>query len=70
MDWDSHRYLVAFFAIPMMGAVLQQVNVRLPPGQVAYTLQHAQAEVILAHRDFFPLLEATGGMRKKAFASP
>src|SRR5437879_13769810 len=23
MDWDSHRYLECFFAIPMMGAVLQ-----------------------------------------------
>jgi fatty-acyl-CoA synthase len=22
MDWDSHRYLECFFAIPMMGAVL------------------------------------------------
>lgn len=30
MDWDSHRYLEAFFAVPMMGAVLQTVNVRLP----------------------------------------
>ena len=50
MDWDSHRYLECFFAIPMMGAVLQTVNVRLSPTQVAYTLQHAGAEVILAHR--------------------
>jgi fatty-acyl-CoA synthase len=29
MDWDSHRYLEAFFAVPMMGAILQTVNVRL-----------------------------------------
>ncbi|NWO96526.1 AMP-binding protein, partial [Escherichia coli] len=27
MDWDSHRYLECYFAIPMMGAVLQTVNV-------------------------------------------
>ena len=33
MDWDSHRYLECFFAIPMMGAVLQTVNVRLTPEQ-------------------------------------
>ena len=25
MDWDSHRYLECFFAVPMMGAVLQTV---------------------------------------------
>jgi len=57
MDWDSHRYLEAYFAVPMMGAVLQTVNVRLPPAQIAYTLRHAGAQVLLVHRDFFPLLE-------------
>lgn len=56
MDWDSHRYLECFFAIPMLGAVLQTVNVRLTPDQIAYTLNHAGAEVILVHRDFLPLL--------------
>ncbi len=57
MDWDSHRYLECFFSVPMMGAVLQTVNVRLSPAQVSYTLQHARAEVVLVHRDFLPLLE-------------
>ncbi|KAA0997429.1 AMP-binding protein, partial [Paraburkholderia panacisoli] len=36
MDWDSHRYLECYFAIPMMGAVLQTVNVRLSPSEIAY----------------------------------
>ncbi|NKJ44885.1 MULTISPECIES: long-chain-fatty-acid--CoA ligase [unclassified Novosphingobium] len=58
MDWDSHRYLEAYFAVPMMGAVLQTVNVRLPAPQVAYTLNHANAEILLVHHDFFPLVEA------------
>jgi fatty-acyl-CoA synthase len=58
MDWDSHRYLEAYFAVPMMGAVLQTVNVRLPPPQVAYTLGHARAEILLVHHDFFPLVDA------------
>jgi fatty-acyl-CoA synthase len=56
LDWDSHRYLECFFAIPMMGAVLQTVNVRLSPAQVAYTMSHAEAQVALVHRDFLPLL--------------
>ena len=47
MDWDSHRYLEAFFAVPMMGAVLQTVNVRLSPEQILYTLNHARADVLL-----------------------
>jgi fatty-acyl-CoA synthase len=58
MDWDSHRYLEAYFAIPMMGAVLQTVNIRLPAPQIAFTLQHANAEILLVHRDFFKLVEA------------
>lgn len=56
MDWDSHRYLEAYFAVPMMGAVLQTVNVRMPVSQIAYTLQHACAEILLVHRDFFPVV--------------
>ena len=56
MDWDSHRYLECFFAVPMMGAVLQTVNVRLSAEQILYTLNHARADVLLVNRDFFPLL--------------
>lgn len=58
MDWDSHRYLEAFFAIPMIGAVLQTVNVRLSPEQIAYTLNDAGAGLLLIHDDFVPILGA------------
>jgi len=58
MDWDSHRYLECFFAVPMMGAVLQTVNVRLSPEQVLYTLNHAAADVLLLNAEFAPLLDA------------
>ena len=58
MDWDSHRYLECFFAVPMMGAVLQTVNVRLSPEQVLYTLNHAGAAVLLCNAEFAPLLAA------------
>ena len=57
MDWDSHRYLEAYFAVPMMGAVLFTVNVRLSPAQIAYTLGHSKAQILLVHRDFFALIE-------------
>ncbi|HKT95539.1 MAG TPA: AMP-binding protein, partial [Paraburkholderia sp.] len=35
MDWDSHRYLECYFAVPMMGAVLQTVNIRLSQAEIA-----------------------------------
>ncbi|NOY46261.1 MAG: fatty acid--CoA ligase [Deltaproteobacteria bacterium] len=58
MDWDSHRYLECFYAVPMMGAVLHTVNVRLSPEQILYTINHAQDDVILVHADFVPVIEA------------
>ncbi|SMG07134.1 fatty acid--CoA ligase [Paraburkholderia susongensis] len=58
MDWDSHRYLECYFAVPMMGAVLQTVNVRLSPAEIAYTINHAGAEILFVHTDFLPVVEA------------
>jgi len=57
MDWDSHRYLECFFALPMMGAVLQTVNVRLNAEQILYTLNHARPRVLLLNAEFFSILE-------------
>lgn len=61
MDWDSHRYLEAYYAVPMMGAVLHTINVRLSPEQMVYTIDHAEDDVIICHADFLPLLEAVKG---------
>lgn len=58
MDWDSHRYLECFFAIPMLGAVLHTINIRLSPEQTLYTIQHADDRILLVHPDFLPLLES------------
>ncbi len=58
MDWDSHRYLECFFAIPMSGAIMQTVNIRLSPEQILYTLNHAGPTVLLCNTEFLPLLQA------------
>jgi len=58
MDWDSHRYLECYFAVPMMGAVLEMINIRLSPEQILYTISHAGADVILCHTDFLPVLDS------------
>ena len=57
MDWDTHRYFEAFFAVPMLGAVLHTINIRLAPAQIAFTIDHAEDDVILVHADFLPLLD-------------
>lgn len=57
MDWDTPRYLECFFAIPMIGAILHTVNVRLSPEQIVYTMNHAEDDVVLVHDDFMPIIE-------------
>ncbi|MEM7294621.1 MAG: long-chain-fatty-acid--CoA ligase, partial [Pseudomonadota bacterium] len=57
MNWDNHRYLECFFAVPMMGAVLHTVNIRLSPDQILYTINHAEDDVILVHEDFVPIVD-------------
>jgi fatty-acyl-CoA synthase len=57
MDWDTHRYLECFFAVPMMGAVLHTVNVRFCPEQILYTIDHAEDDLILINSAFLSLLE-------------
>lgn len=61
MDWDSHRYLECFFAVPMIGAVLHTINVRLSPEQILYTIDHAEDDVLLVNAEFVPILEQIRG---------
>ncbi len=61
LEWDSHRYLECFYAIPMIGAVLHTVNVRLSPEQLVYTIDHAEDDVLLINAEFLPLIENVKG---------
>jgi len=58
MDWDSHRYLEHYFAVPMLGAILHTVNIRLSPEQMLYTINHAEDKVLVVHKDFEPIINA------------
>ena len=61
MDWDSHRYLECFFAVPMLGAVLHTINIRLSPEQILYTIDHAEDDVLLVNSEFLPIMEQIKG---------
>ena len=56
MDWDTTRYLECFFAIPMMGAILHTINIRLSDQQILYTINHADDNFLLINEDFLPTL--------------
>jgi len=57
IEWDSHRYLEMYFGIPGIGAVLHTINPSLAPDDLAYTLMHAEDEVLIFNEDFAPLVE-------------
>ncbi len=60
LDWNTHWHFEAYFAVPMMGAVLHPVNIRLAPAEIAYVMSHAEDKVVIVHKDFIKLLEAIG----------
>ncbi|HEX5543532.1 MAG TPA: long-chain fatty acid--CoA ligase [Micromonospora sp.] len=54
--WNNNEHLVAYFAVPCMGAVLHTLNIRLFPEQVAYIANHAEDRVVLVDTTLIPLL--------------
>ncbi|HRP18250.1 MAG TPA: fatty acid--CoA ligase, partial [Ginsengibacter sp.] len=58
LEFDSHRYLELYFAVPMVGAVLHTINYRLSPEQIAYTMNHAEDKVVFCHKTLLPLITA------------
>jgi fatty-acyl-CoA synthase len=57
IDYDSHRFLEGYFAIPMTGAVLHTINFRHSDEEILYAINLAEDKVIFCHKDLFPLLE-------------
>ncbi len=58
LDWNTHWHYEAYFAVPMMGAVLHPVNIRLAPSEIAYVMRHAGDKVVITNIDFLKLVEA------------
>ena len=49
--------LEAHFGVPMAGAVLNALNTRLDAGSVAFILGHGQAKLLIADREFAPVVK-------------
>ncbi len=57
LDWDTLRYLEAYYAIPLAGGVLHTVNIRYPPDLIYYTMQHADDRFVIIRDEFVPIIE-------------
>ncbi|RZB18397.1 fatty acid--CoA ligase [Streptomyces sp. F001] len=54
--WNNAEHVEAYFAIPSMGAILHTLNLRLPPEQLAWIVNHAADRVVIANGSLLPLL--------------
>ena len=48
----------AHFGVPMTGAILNAINIRLDAATVAFILDHGEAKVLLTDREFSPTVKA------------
>ena len=55
--WNHDRHFEAYFAVPLLGAVLHTLNLRLHPDELAYIASHAEDRVVLVDPSLLPLLE-------------
>jgi fatty-acyl-CoA synthase len=51
---NTPSMLEAHFGVPMTGAVLNTINIRLEPATIAYILRHGGAKVLLTDSEFAP----------------
>ena len=54
--WNNAEHLIAYFAVPSMGAVLHTLNIRLFPEQLVYIAGHAGDRVVIVDSTLIPLL--------------
>jgi fatty-acyl-CoA synthase len=54
--WNNAEHVEAYLAIPSMGAILHTLNLRLPPEQLVWIVQHAADRVVIANGSLLPLL--------------
>jgi 3-(methylthio)propionyl---CoA ligase len=57
LSWNTHRHLEAYYGVPGSGAVLNTLNPRLSPEQLAYVINHAENRLLFVDAATLPLLE-------------
>jgi fatty-acyl-CoA synthase len=57
LGWNHGRHLEAYFGIPLVGAVLHTLNLRLHPEELAYIVNHAGDRAVLVDESLLPLWE-------------
>jgi fatty-acyl-CoA synthase len=54
--WNTARHLELYFAAPGTGRILHTLNIRLPPEQISYIVNHAEDEVVFVDQSLLDTL--------------
>jgi len=63
-EWNTHRFLEIYFAVPCMGAMLHMGNPLLSPDQIVYLINRVEDDVVIFNKDFTPIIESVGDRLK------
>jgi len=56
LAWNHYQHLEAYFGVPVSGAVLHTLNLRLHPDDISYIANHAGDRVVMVDEVLLPLL--------------
>jgi len=56
VTYNTHHLLEAYYGVIEAGAILNPINIRLTPPEIAYILNHSGSRVVFYHRDFASLI--------------
>jgi fatty-acyl-CoA synthase len=59
--WNHYQHLEIYFGVPISGNVVHTLNLRLPPGDLAYIANHAGDRMLIVDESLLPLYEAIKG---------
>lgn len=63
LAWNHSRHLELYLAVPLAGAVLHTVNLRLTPEEIGYIVEHAEDRVLFADSSLLDQLSIARGLR-------
>ena len=58
LSLNSDRYIEYLYAVAWAGAAANPVNIRMAPGEIAYTLEDSGSRVLFVDDTFAPMLPA------------
>src|SRR3546814_7281643 len=61
---NTPAMLEAHYGVPMLGGVLNSLNIRLDARTLAFILEHGEAKVLLADREFSPVVKEALALSK------